>query len=158
MHAPAIQTGSFQPRLSWPVATFGVVLALFLAAGIVPLVWTGLPLLQTLACIVVLLGMALYVVDAVFFTRYLLTEKSLVITGQLRQMEIPYSQIRKVRHGSVRSLVTIACHKRHALSPACIVLDLEGLAYRSVSLNPSKDRLFLNALMHNLESTAAHAA
>ena len=153
MHTSTYQTGAYRPKLSWAVALFGIVSIGFLLAAVIILLWSGLPFLQVAVSVAALLGMALYVIDVVFFTRYQLGEEGIVVSGQLRLLAIPYADIRKVRHGSALSLVSVFGHKRHALSPHCVVVELSQGPYRTVSLSPSQDRAFLNSLMHNLELT-----
>ncbi|MEI6477830.1 MAG: hypothetical protein WCO52_02485 [bacterium] len=150
------QETQFGSHMDWWVAT-GVVVLLVILVLMIP---STIFLVHTpLSSIIVAIGLVvsiLLLVDRVFFTSYELLPEALLIRSQLRHYVIPYRSMRRVRRGSVMSLLSRGRHKRFALSHENIVISLVGETWKTVSVSPVGGQQFTAILLDMIEDDRIH--
>ena len=142
----------FKPLMDWWVA---ILVSILVLVFVMMIVLMSLRVHQMSSLLIIIGGIILtilYIVDKAFFTSYLLLNDGLVISNQFMEVQIPYRDMRSLRHGSVFSLWSLGKHKRFALSARNIILDLNDGAWRTISLSPHKEQDFINQILKNIDT------
>ncbi|MBU6388900.1 PH domain-containing protein [Patescibacteria group bacterium] len=143
--------GYFYPVMDWWLMVFCLLFLLFLIIAIPTVIWRGSIWWHTLLFIVALIGLALYVIDAMFFTKYQLQENGLAVYSQLRYFYFPYREMKSIQPGGLLHLFSFGRRKRFALSSNCLAISLAKGDWRVISVSPSDRQEFLNILLHNID-------
>ncbi len=149
----------FAPAMDWWVLLLAVTFLIGLFLLVVSTIWysVGSPALKTVTALALLVTI-IYLVDVFFYSSYILNAEGLIIHGNLRHVLIPYRSMRELKSGGLRALVTIARHKRYALSRRNIVIKLQNEAWSSISLSPKHKDAFITALLQRIDLERAQRA
>lgn len=148
----------FIPVMDWWLAILIVILLGALVIGLITVVWQPMVWKLKIIATLSISFCILYVLDLAFFMSYRLEKNGLVISNQLRQITIPYREMRELRPGNFWYLFSYAGKKRFSLSANNLLIKTSSEIWQTVSISPKHRQEFINMLLHRIEEERSSRA